>query len=142
MTFLLKSSNLEALSIGFGISCFMRTIVSYFVAMKNNEMILYSLKVIFLYTIILGLILSALLFTLSSYVGRIFYSDSESLETFGYCYKIFCLHFTFTYFIPVINSTYRFPQIQIIIYINLIFILSNTKTIDIPLIIQISNLIE
>ena len=105
-------------SIGCGISCFLRTIVSYFVAMKNDKMILYLLKVIYLYAIILGLILSVLFFALSSYMGRLFYSDSESLEVFKICYKIFCLHFTLAYLIPVINTTYRFSLTITMVFIN------------------------
>ena len=102
---------MAACSIGYGVSCFLRTIVSYYVAMKNDKMILYLLKVIYLYAFISGLILSALSLAVSPYIGQLFYSDGKSQQVFKDCFQIFCLHFTLTYLTPVINTTYRFPLI-------------------------------
>ena len=92
---------------GCGIACFLRILVAFYIGLKDKANIVYSIKTILFYNLLVSLFFSFLMVLGSRQLGKLFLSSDKELDAFKVSMNIFALHLPFCTMLASMNTIFR-----------------------------------
>ena len=107
---------------GLGISCFLRTIVVQFLALRDKDMVMKCFRSVIKYVSITGIIVGCILAVTSPLIATAFFKDAKMRTKMRDSVIIYSFHLFINLQVPIFNSIFRYLEMKKFILLINIFL--------------------